>query len=101
MRPRPGEALLQFEHSFKKCPWEHLFHSPHSVRRTAGMGGAMSTYAIYDPDRWRRRAEEMRRIADDMTVIGRAKAEILRIAEDFEVLAVRADGRMKGAKLAG
>jgi hypothetical protein len=64
------------------------------------MGDVMSTYAIYDPDRWRRRAEEMRRIADDMTVIARAKAEILRIAEDFEQLAVRAEGRMKAAKLA-
>jgi hypothetical protein len=64
------------------------------------MGDVMSTYAIYDPDRWRRRAEEMRRIADDMTVIARAKAEILRIAEDFELLAVRAEGRMKAAKLA-
>ncbi len=65
------------------------------------MGGAMSNNAIYDPDRWRRRAEEMRRIADDMTVIARAQAELLRIAEDFELLAVRAEGRMRGAKLAG
>jgi hypothetical protein len=30
----------------------------------------------------------MLRIADDMTVIARAQAEILRIAEDFEVLAM-------------
>jgi hypothetical protein len=59
----------------------------------------MSTFAIYDPDRWRRRAEEMRRIADDMTVIARAQAELLRIAKDFELLAVRAEGRMRGKKL--
>jgi hypothetical protein len=61
----------------------------------------MSTNAIYDPDRWRRRTEEMRRIADDMTVIARAKAEILRIVHNFELLAVRAEGRVTGAKLAG
>jgi hypothetical protein len=51
----------------------------------------------YDPSRWRRRAEEMRRIADDMTVIARAKAEILRIADDYELLALRAERRVRGA----
>jgi hypothetical protein len=61
----------------------------------------MSNNTIYDPGRWRRRAEEMRRIADEMTVIARAKAEILRIAENYELLAVRAEARMRGAKLAG
>jgi hypothetical protein len=39
----------------------------------------------------------MRRIADGMTVIAQAAPET---AEDFEVLAVRAEARMKGAKLA-
>jgi hypothetical protein len=42
----------------------------------------------------------MRRIADEMTVIARAKAEILRIAEDYEILAVRAERRVRGAMLA-
>jgi hypothetical protein len=50
-----------------------------------------------DPDRWRRRAEEMRRIAGEMTVIARARAEILRIAEDFDLLAIRAERRLRDA----
>jgi hypothetical protein len=54
-----------------------------------------------DPDRWRRRAEEMRRIAGEMTVIARAKAEILRIAEDYDLLAIRAERRLRDAISAG
>jgi hypothetical protein len=46
-----------------------------------------------DADHWRRRAEEMRRIAEGMTVIERAKASILRTAEEYECLAERAERR--------
>jgi hypothetical protein len=38
----------------------------------------------------------MRRIADEMTVMARAKAAIIRIADDYELLAVRAEARMRG-----
>ena len=44
-----------------------------------------------EADHWRRRANEMRRIAEGMTVIARAKASTLRTADEYERLAERAE----------
>lgn len=68
-----------------------------SVLNVVRGGAAMSTDITRNADRWRRRAEEMRRIADGMTVIARAKAEILRIAENYDLLAMRAERRLRDA----
>jgi hypothetical protein len=50
-----------------------------------------------EADHWRGRAEEMRRIAEGMIVIPRAKASILRTAEEYEGLADRAEKRALSA----
>jgi hypothetical protein len=43
-----------------------------------------------DPVHWRKRAEEARRLADQISDL-QAKAAVLRIAEDYELLAKRAE----------
>jgi hypothetical protein len=43
-----------------------------------------------DSDHWHILSEEMRRIADGLSVIPHAKASMLRIAEEYERLAARA-----------
>jgi len=52
-----------------------------------------SLHPIYDPEHWRKRAEEMRSIADNMHDLV-ARASMLRIADEYEVLAkeLRNDG---------
>lgn len=58
---------------------------------------AMPTKPFYDdPDYWHARAEEMRVIADQMMEI-ETKARMLRIAEDYEKLAERAERRIDAA----
>jgi len=47
-----------------------------------------------DPEHWRKRAEEARAIAVQMTD-AHAKAIMLTIAQDYEKLAVRAEQRAK------
>jgi hypothetical protein len=54
----------------------------------------MSSSFINDPEHWRGRAEEMRRLAEDMKDAA-TKEMMLRIARDYETLAVRAEGRSK------
>jgi hypothetical protein len=51
---------------------------------------------IDDPVHWRRRAEEARTIADQMSD-SPSKDAMLRIAKDYEHLAERAEERAKGS----
>ena len=50
----------------------------------------------HDPEHWRRRAGELRTIASAMTGMVRAKESILRIAEQYELKALKAEGRLRG-----
>jgi hypothetical protein len=47
-----------------------------------------------DPQHWRRRAEEARTLADELTD-AEAKRKMLKIAEDYEALAMRAEQRLR------
>jgi hypothetical protein len=50
---------------------------------------------INDPDHWRQRAADMRTLARDVQMI-EARATMLRIADDYERLAERAEVRTDG-----
>ena len=52
----------------------------------------MTKISINDPKHWRERAEEARTIADDITDPD-SKRNLLRIADDYEELARRAEKR--------
>jgi hypothetical protein len=54
----------------------------------------MPASSINDPEHWRARAEEMRRLAEDINDAA-TKEMMLRIARDYENLAVRAEARSK------
>jgi hypothetical protein len=56
-----------------------------------------SAHFINDSDHWRKRAEEMRTLAEDIRDAV-AQAAMLRIADDYEKLAVRADHRAGGER---
>jgi hypothetical protein len=49
---------------------------------------------VNDPGHWRRRAKEMRALADDMKD-EKSKQRMFRIADDYERLAKRAEERAK------
>jgi hypothetical protein len=49
---------------------------------------------ISDPQYWRKRAEEARRLADELTD-PEAKCKMLKIAEDYEKLSKRAVQRLR------
>src|SRR5690348_9931609 len=57
-----------------------------------GYMATSSLHPIYDPEHWRKRAEEMRSVADNMHDLV-ARASMLRIADEYEVLAKRAAER--------
>jgi len=46
---------------------------------------------MLDAEHWRKRAEQMRRIAEDLEVLALAKASVLRNAEEYDRLAARAE----------
>jgi hypothetical protein len=56
----------------------------------------MPSSFINDPDHWRLRAEQMRALANDVKD-EEAKQAMLRIARDYDHLAVRAEHRAKGS----
>jgi hypothetical protein len=58
----------------------------------------MSPSFINDPEHWRDRAEEMRRLAED-TKDAATKEMMLRNARDYENLAVRAEERSCSPKV--
>ena len=49
---------------------------------------------VSDPQHWRRRAEEARTLADELTDAD-AKCKMLKIAEDYETLAIQAVQRLR------
>ena len=53
---------------------------------------------INDPEHWRARAEEMRRLAEDMKDAA-TKEMMLHIERDYENLAVRAEERSRSPKV--
>jgi hypothetical protein len=57
----------------------------------------MAKVPINDPKHWRERAEEARTVANEMTDPD-AKRRMLRIADDYEELARRAERRLKGQR---
>jgi hypothetical protein len=58
----------------------------------------MPASSINDPEHWRARAEEMRRLAEDMKDAA-TKEMMLHIARDYENLAVRAEERSRSPKV--
>jgi hypothetical protein len=54
----------------------------------------MSEFPISDPEHWHKRAEEMRTFAEDMR--NSARATMLRIADDYDRLARRAEEELGG-----
>ena len=55
----------------------------------------MAASFVNDPEHWRQRAEEMRRLARDVRD-QEAKATMLRIANDYDRLVRRAEERSRG-----
>ena len=58
----------------------------------------MPASSINGPEHWRARAEEMRRLAEDINDAA-TKEMMLRIARDYEKLAARAEERSRPPKV--
>jgi hypothetical protein len=61
-----------------------------------GFSGSALSRLADDPAHWRRRAEDIRAIANGMTGLTRAKEAMHRIAEEYELKAQQAEGRLQG-----
>jgi predicted Rossmann-fold nucleotide-binding protein len=73
----------------------------HNHSRTAGKTShsraeAVAKIPINDPKHWRERAEEARTVADQI-MDPDSKRKMLRIADDYEELARRAEKRLRGS----
>jgi hypothetical protein len=73
---------------------EKVGHAGERIRRR--LRADMPASFINDPAHWRRRAEEARTIAEQMSD-SPSKDAMLRIAKDYERLAERAEERAKGS----
>ena len=49
---------------------------------------------VNDPEYWRKRAKESRALADEMTDV-LAKLRMLKLVQDYEELAIRAEKRLR------
>jgi hypothetical protein len=67
-------------------------------QRTSATEPKLPASFINDPEHWRARAEEMRRLAEDMKDAA-TKEMMLHIARDYENLAVRAEERSRSPKV--
>jgi hypothetical protein len=56
--------------------------------------GVMPASILYDPEHWRSRANEMRRIADGLGVLAPEQASLRRAAGEYDILAARAQQRL-------
>ena len=54
----------------------------------------MPASILYDPEHWRSRANEMRRIADGLGVLAPEQASLRRAAGEYDILAARAQQRL-------
>ena len=98
---RLGAAVLQTREIFATLG--KYFHPvtlqigfPAPLSRTYNIGGGgMVSHFINEPQHWRARAEEARILANQMND-SESKDAMLRIAEDYERLAKRADDRTMG-----
>ncbi len=61
-----------------------------------GFGAVPMSHITNEPEHWRKRAQEMRIIANEMSGLLRAKDTLLRIAEQYELKAQQAEGRLNG-----
>jgi hypothetical protein len=57
-------------------------------------GRTVAASYLQSPEHWRKRAAELRSIADGLTVLARAQASLLRVAEEYDRLAMRAEHRL-------
>jgi hypothetical protein len=73
-----------------------LEKSEHRQAHISRLRADMPASFINDPEHWRRRAEEARSIAEQMSD-SPSKDAMLRIAKDYERLAERAEERAKGS----
>ena len=74
--------------------WEEAWRQSASDLRWSFEGNLVPLPSFYDPEHWRKRADEARSLADDMKD-EISKQMTLQIADDYEHLAKRAEQRAK------
>jgi hypothetical protein len=88
------EIFATLDKSFHSVTLQIRFSAPLS-RSYNRWGWGMVSHFINEPEHWLARAEEARMLANQMND-AEAKVAMLRIAEDYERLAQRAEGRALG-----